>query len=486
MNYHNIYKRCLSVILLGGVSAVQAQKNIPFSNNFTTGTVYATVKNTNERITQTATIAFEPHAQPLETDVCIFIDPTHQFQSMIGFGGALTDAAAETFAKLPKSAQDSVINAYYDRENGIGYTLGRTTIGSCDFSSDSYTYVEDNDVSLKSFSIRHDEQYKIPLIKTVNAKLGGKLTLFASPWTPPAWMKDNNDLLHGGKLKKEYYPTWADYFVKFIRAYDAAGVLVWGVSVQNEPMAKQTWESCIFSAEDERDFIKNNLGPAFAKNHLFDKKIIAWDHNRDLAYQYASTILNDSAAAKYVWGIGYHWYEVWTKSAPLFNNIKMLHEAFPRVNLMFTEGCSERFNFDSLYSWRLGEYYANNILNDLNCGIRAWSDWNILVDQTGGPNHVGNFCFAPVIGDVTTGKLYFTNEYWYIGQFSKFIRPEARRVASSSNRDVLQTTAFINKNGKLAVVVLNMSDNAVDYHLWMQGRWAPLTAPAHSIETIVI
>ena len=486
MTYHHLSKLCISVIGAGLAGFTQAQKAIPFSRQFTTATVYSTVKNTDERITQTASITFELHAQPVETDVCIFIDPAHQFQSMIGFGGALTDAAAETFAKLSKAVQDSIINAYYDSKSGIGYTFGRTNIGSCDFSSDSYTYVDDNDISLKSFSIRHDEQYKIPLIKRVNAKLDGKLTLFASPWTPPAWMKDNNDLLHGGKLKKEYYQTWANYFVKFIKAYKAAGTPVWGVTVQNEPMAKQTWESCIFTAEEERDFIKTALGPAFARNHLFDKKIIAWDHNRDLAYQYASTILNDSAAAKYVWGVGFHWYETWTKSAPLYGNIKQLHEAFPNVNLLFTEGCIERFNFDNLNDWSLGERYADNILNDLNNGIRAWCDWNILVDQTGGPNHVGNFCYAPVVGDVNTGKIYFTNEYWYIGQFSKFIHPEARRVASVSNRDVLQTTAFINKDGKLAVVVLNRSDNEIAYHIWIQGRWAAVTAPAHSIETIVI
>ncbi|MDE1191970.1 MAG: glycoside hydrolase family 30 protein [Arachidicoccus sp.] len=492
MNYNKIHKFYLKLMLAGCTctSSLTAQKNnetgIPFANNFSGGIIYSTTKGTDERISQTATLNFVPYAQPLETDVCIFVDPSHQFQSIVGFGGALTDASAEVFAKLPKAAQDSIINAYYDSTSGIGYTFGRTNIGSCDFSSDSYSYVNDNDVSLRSFSVKHDEQYRIPLIKNVNKKLNGKLTLFASPWSPPAWMKDNNDLLHGGKLKKEYYQTWANYFVKFIQAYKVAGINIWGVTVQNEPMAKQIWESCNYSAEDERDFVKNALGPAFEKNNLSDKKIIVWDHNRDLAYQYASTILNDPQAAKYVWGVGLHWYETWTKSEPLFDNVKNLHEAFPDVNLLFTEGCKENFDFNNINDWRLGELYGNNILNDLNNGIRAWSDWNILLDQNGGPNHVHNYCYAPVIGDVNTGKIYFTNEYWYIGQFAKFIRPGARRIISSSNRNVLQTTAFLNKDGKIAIVVLNTGDQNIEYNLWIKQHCAKAVSKAHSIETIII
>lgn len=460
--------------------------NISFNMAGKKAIVYTTAEGTNERISPTDTISFEPQPQPLETDICVFVDPTHQFQKIIGFGGALTDASAETFAKMPKDIQDSILNAYYDTTSGIGYTFGRTNINSCDFSSDSYTYVKDNDTSLNSFSVKHDEQYKIPLIKRVDARLNGHLKLFASPWTPPAWMKDNNDMLHGGHLKKEYYDVWAKYFVKFIEAYKAQGINVWGVSVQNEPMAKQIWESCIFTTEEERDFIKEALGPAFDKAGMQGKKIIAWDHNRDLAYQYASTILNDSAAAKYVWGIGFHWYETWTKSSPLFNNIIRLHEAFPDVNLLFTEGCKEKFDFNKINDWSLGELYANNILNDLNNGITAYCDWNILVDQTGGPNHVGNFCFAPLVGDVNSGKLYFTNEYWYIGQFSKFIRPGARRISTTTNRDILQATSFINKNGKLATVVLNRTDKPISYHLWIKGQWAQVIAKSHSIATILL
>lgn len=448
--------------------------------------VYTTAKGTDLRISLSDTLKFEAHPQPKETDICVFIDPAHQFQTITGFGGALTDAAAETFAQLSPGLQDSVLQAYYNEQDGIGYTFGRTNINSCDFSSDSYMYVKDNDSSLRTFSVAHDEKYKIPLIKRVDQALDGHLKLFASPWSPPAWMKDNHDILHGGHLLPEFYPTWANYFVKFIQAYQEHGIDIWGISVQNEPMANQIWESCIYTAQQERDFIKNNLGPTLERNKMADKKIIAWDHNRDLLFQRASVLLNDPEAARYIWGIGFHWYETWTKSSPLYSNVKRVQEAFPRVNLLFTEGCKEAFDMNKIDDWSLGELYGDNLLNDLNNGITAYCDWNILLDQTGGPNHAGNFCFAPIIADLPHQQLHFTNEYWYIGQFSKFIRPDARRVSTSTNRDILQATSFINKDGQIAVIVLNRTDQTISYHLWLNGSWAPATARPHSISTTVI
>ncbi|TMI77745.1 MAG: glycosyl hydrolase, partial [Bacteroidetes bacterium] len=255
--------------------------------------VYTTADSTNYRLTATDTLSFADFDQPLETQPSIFIDASHQFQTFLGIGGALTDAAAETFAKLPADKQKELLDAYYDKNKGIGYSIGRTNINSCDFSSDMYTYVKDGDKELASFNISHDEKYKIPLIKKAMETSGGKLNLFVSPWSPPSWMKDNNDMLHGGKLKPEYYDTWANYYVKFIQAYQKENIPVWGLTVQNEPMAKQTWESCMYTAVEERDFIKNHLGPVLQKNNLSDKKLIAWDHNRDLLYQRASTIFND-------------------------------------------------------------------------------------------------------------------------------------------------------------------------------------------------
>ena len=457
-----------------------------YSQTQKTVTVYTTAKNTNYRISKTDSgLQFSDFGQPLETQICVFVDPTHSFQTLLGIGGAITDASAETFAKMPAKVQKQLLTAYYDKVNGIGYTLARTNIHSCDFSNASYTYVSDGDKELKTFSIDHDRQFRIPLIKQAIAATGGKLTLFVSPWSPPAWMKDNNSMIQGGKLLPQYRQSWANYFVKFINAYQKEGIPVWGLTLQNEPMAKQTWESCYFSAEDERDFIKTYLGPTLVKQGMSDKKLLAWDHNRDLIYQTARTILNDKEAAKYIWGIGYHWYETWTGSAMMFDNVRKVAETFPDKKLMFTEGCTDRFDSGRINEWALGEVYGHSMVNDFNNGTVGWTDWNILVDENGGPNHVGNFCFAPVIGDTKKGELTFTNSFYYIGHFSKFIRPGARRIISSSNRDMLETTAFKNIDGKIAVVVMNRSDKTVPYLLWMNNKAAKMESLPHSIATLV-
>ncbi|MDB5236080.1 MAG: glycosyl hydrolase [Hymenobacter sp.] len=448
--------------------------------------VYTTAQNTSLRLSAGTALNFEAAGQPLETQVCVFVDPNHSFQTMLGIGGAMTDAAAETFAKLPKAQQQEFMKAYYSPKDGIGYTLARTSIHSSDFSSGSYTYVADKDEALKTFSVKHDEQFRIPFIKQAMAAAGGKLTLYASPWSPPGWMKTTGEMLRGGKLLHQYRQAWADYYVKFIKAYEQQGIPIWGLSVQNEPMATQKWESCIFTGEEERDFIKGYLGPTLAKGGLGSKKLIAWDHNRDLMFQRASAVLDDPQAAKYVWGIGYHWYETWTGSGMLFDNVRRVHETYPDKNLLFTEGCLEKFELAQVNRWDLGEKYGMSMIGDFNAGTVGWTDWNVLLDETGGPNHVGNFCYAPIIGDTKAGKLIYTSAYYYIGHFSKFIRPGAKRVATASNRDALQTTAFRNPDGSVAVVVMNQTDKPLDFQLWLTGQGAKTTAAAHSIMTFVV
>ena len=447
--------------------------------------VYTTADNTSDKLSITDTVTFKHMGQPFETQVCVFVDPTKTFQTILGIGGALTDASAETFAKLPKDKQQELLKAYYDVNNGIGYTLARTNIQSCDFSSASYSYVKEGDKDLKTFSIDHDKQFRIPLIKQAIAAAGGKLTIFASPWSPSAFMKDNNDMLHGGKLKSEYYQSWANVYGKFINAYKKEGIPIWGITIQNEPMAKQTWESCIYTAEEERDFLKNYLGPTMQKNGLGDKKIIVWDHNRDLIYQRASTILGDPDAAKYAWGVGFHWYERWSGGDEVFDNVERVHESFPRKNLLFTEGCVDPFKLDEVNDWKLGERYGRSMIHDFNDGSVGWTDWNILLDETGGPNHVGNFCFAPVHAITKTGELIYTNSYYYIGHFSKFVRPGAKRISAAPSRSPLQATAFINKNGKVAVIVMNQTDQKIDYNLWIKGDAVQVTSLPHSIATLV-
>jgi glucosylceramidase len=468
-----------------GVQDTAGQREIDGKLDARAVTVHTTAENTNYRLSATETLAFKPMGQPLETQICVFVDPTKKFQTILGIGGALTDASAEVFAQLSRAKQQEFLTAQFDRNRGIGYTLARTNIHSCDFSSGSYTYVKEGDKALQSFSVDHDKKFRIPFIKQAQAAAGGKLTLFGSPWSPPAFMKSNNDMLHGGQLKPEFFQTWANYYAKFIKAYEREGIPVWGISIQNEPMATQKWESCIYSAEDERDFLKNYLGPTMRREGLGDRKIIAWDHNRDLIYQRVRTILSDPKAAQYVWGIGYHWYEPWSGGEQMFDNVRLVHETFPNKHLIFTEGTVDSFKAEDIHNWRLGEQYGRSMINDFNDGAVGWTDWNVLLDEHGGPNHVQNFCFAPVHADTKTGELIYTNSYYYIGHFSKFVRPGAKRIASSPSRSQLLSAAFLNPDGKVSVVVMNKSDKKVSYFLWLDGNAAEVSSLPHSIQTLV-
>lgn len=449
-------------------------------------TVYTTADSSSLRLSSSDSFQFNDMAQPLETQVMVFVDPTKTFQTYMGIGGAITDASAETFYKLPADKQQELLTAYFDSKNGIGYTVARTNMNSCDFSSDMYTYIKEGDTTLGSFNIDHDKKFKLPMIKAAMQTTGGKLNLFTSPWSPPAFMKSNNDMLHGGKLKPEYYQLWADYYAKFIKTYEQEGVKVWGLSIQNEPMATQKWESCIFTAEEERDFLKNNLGPTFKKQGLGDKKIIVWDHNRDIIYQRASTYFKDPEASQYIWGLGFHWYEDWSGGTPMYENIRRVQEAWPDKNIFFTEGCAESFDSTRYNAWSLGEEYGSSMIHDFNNGMVGFTDWNILLDQTGGPNHVGNFCFAPVHADTRTGQIIYTNAYYYIGHFSKFIQPGAKRITVSPSRSQLLATGFKNPDGSLAVIVMNNSNKDVPYYIWINGKAAAVNAKAHSISTLVL
>lgn len=175
-------------------TASKSQTSAEFSLDGRKLTVYTTADTADYRLKQTETgLAFSDFGQPKETQVCVFVDPTRTFQTFIGIGGAITDASAETFARLPKEKQEEILQAYYDPQKGIGYTLARTNIHSCDFSSGSYTYVKEGDKELSSFNIDHDKRYRIPMIKQAIAK-AGKLTLFASPWSPPGFMKDSTHM----------------------------------------------------------------------------------------------------------------------------------------------------------------------------------------------------------------------------------------------------------------------------------------------------
>ena len=486
-----ITKTFLLIICLtasAGVLAVDDGTSIagtPFSTTGKTIRVFQTAMGSDQRLAPAGSFSFSPGAQPTESEVSVFVNPARRFQTFLGIGGSLTDASAEVFAKLPQDKQAELLRAYYDPEDGIAYSLARTTIHSADFSSGSYTYIEEGDKELNTFSIEHDRQYRIPLIKRAIEAAGGKLLLYASPWSPPAFMKDSKNMLHGGKLLPEFRDSWAHYYTRFIKAYEAEGIPIWGITIQNEPMAVQIWESSVYTAEEERDFLRDHLGPVMEKEGLGAKNIIVWDHNRDLMSHRANTIFEDPEASKYAWGIGFHWYETWAGGESMYENLRNVAQSYPDKKILFTEGTVEKFTAERYQYWPNAERYGRSMINDFNAGTVGWTDWNILLDQTGGPNHVGNFCFAAIHGDTRTGELIYTPSYYYIGHFSKFIRPGAQRVSTTSSRSHILTTSFINEDGTIATVVMNQSDMEIKYNFMVGSAEAKLVIPAHSMQTLV-
>lgn len=379
----------------------------------------------------------------------INLDITKTYQSIIGFGGAFTEAAAYTYFQMSIDKRKEIINAYFG-EQGLNYNIGRVHINSCDFSLDNYTYVEDFDTELKTFNIEREYKYVIPMIKEAEKVAGKKIKLLASPWSPPAWMKSNNDMNHGGKLLSVYFQTWANYYVKFIDHFKEAGLEIFAVTVQNEPAAVQVWDSCIYTAEEERNFVRDYLGPTLKKHHP-EIKIIIWDHNRDVVIERADTVLKDQETRQYVWGTGVHWYV-----SEEFSNLSKVHKLHPDKHILFTEGCIEGGVKPN--SIETGERYARNMIGDISNFCEGYLDWNLVLNEIGGPNHVGNYCDAPIICDTSKNRLTYNSSYHYIGHFSKYIESGAKRIYSMSDTNELEHVAFLNPNGKIVLVVLNETE----------------------------
>lgn len=437
---------------------------------------FITSKNTKDRLSEK-----EPIIRQNKRDYQFKaeVDPSLEYQNMIGFGGAFTEAAAVTLSKMSSNLRDEVIKSYYDKEEGIGYNIGRVHIHSCDFALGNYTYVEEHDVELKTFNIDHDRELIIPLIEDAKKQSGEELTLLASPWSPPAWMKSNNMMNQGGYLLPEYYKSWADYFVKFIDAYEDAGINIWGLTVQNEPEAAQTWDSCIYTEEEERDFVRDYLGPSLHGAGYEDKKLLIWDHNRDVIVRRAKTILDDPEAAKYIWGTGFHWYV-----SEAFENIGKVHDLFPDKHLLFTEGCQE--GGVKLGAWFTGERYGRNMIGDINNWCEGYLDWNIVLDETGGPNHVNNLCDAPIICDTKTNELHYNSSYYYIGHFSKFVKAGAKRIFSDCSVEDISIVAFRNPDKKIIIIVMNEAEEHREISIKIESEYINMRLESHSIVTYIV
>ena len=437
--------------------------------------IYLTSKDTENRIKKIpeSEIIVNTNSE-LKT---IRLNKNRTKQSILGFGGAFTESSASIYNQLDLIKKNEIIEAYFG-EKGNKYNMGRTHINSCDFSLKNYAHCETEDEFLNDFSIERDKKMLIPLIKAALKKSINPIHLMASPWSPPAWMKTNNEMNHGGKLKEKYNNTWAEYYCKYIEFYEKDGIPIWGISVQNEPEAVQTWDSCLYTAEEERDFIKKFLGPALERYNYLHKKLIIWDHNRDVMVKRARTVLSDPDASKYVWGTGFHWY-----NGDHFDEVQKVHDEFPDKELIFTEGCQE--GGPHIGSWNLGERYATSIINDLNRWTVAWIDWNLILDERGGPNHVGNFCSAPIIVDTNKNELLYQSSYYYLGHFSRFFNRGDKIIECKNSTENLLALSAIDENQKITSTIMNKEEKSMHF-LYENGTNAKaLSIPPRSIMTLV-
>ncbi|MGN0478897.1 MAG: glycoside hydrolase family 30 beta sandwich domain-containing protein [Hominenteromicrobium sp.] len=399
-------------------------------------------------------------------------------QKWLGFGSALTDSAAYCYAQMPADKQAEIIRLFYSKKEGLGYDLGRMHIGSCDFATEEYAYTEPGDRDMKTFDLGQDRQYVLPMVKDIVAA-APELFLFASPWSPPYWMKSAGTVRFGGKLLDEWKTPWAEYVARYIESYAAEGISIPAMTVQNEPWAAQTWESCQYTAEEEAELIRDHLGPVMDA-HGLPMKIIIWDHNKERVYERACRTLKDPEVCSRVWGIGFHWY-----SGDHFDGLKLTHETFPDKVLIETEYCLGLNRNGGVSGGALR--YAREILNNMNSGMSAAVDWNLLLDQTGGPYHYRyTGCAAPVMVNTDTKEIEIQPMYYGVAHFSKYIPQGSTCLATSSFDREVSLTAFERPDGKVAVVVINEAETEKSAFLRMADHTAPLVLEPRSVTTLVI
>lgn len=437
--------------------------------------------------------ALEYGAETPMTERCVVnLYEEVKYQEILGFGAAITESSAYNYSLLSPENKKRFLELYYSREKGIGYNFGRTHINSCDFGPEYYCYVEEGDETLESFSIDRERKYILPMLKDILAFCEQELILFASPWSPPAYMKDNGSPYKGGSLKEEYKHLWARYYARYIKAFAAEGVTISAISVQNEPKASQTWESCFYSAEDEREFIQQHLAPVLDEEGLGHIKIIIWDHNKERVYDRARDIFTSEFVKERVWAVGHHWY-----SGDHFEGPRLVHEQFGKV-LISSENCGDIHTDPHA----LAERYGRELLGNLNNFMGAYCDWNILLDENGGPYHNriakdvivngvvlesrSRGCHAPVLYNTKQEELVVTPIYYYIGHFSKFIQRGAKRIATTTFRSDVPVCGFENPDGSLLLVVQNCSAEEMTVNLRHQNCITPCTLAPRSITTVIL
>ena len=402
--------------------------------------------------------------------------PDVTYQKFRGFGGAITDSAAYMYAQLNAEQKKHLLDTYF-KKDGMGYRYVRISIDSCDFSLAHYEADGDeSDANFEKFSFDRVKQYILPMLRDAEAAYGGKLEIMLAPWSPPAYMKTTGERNHGGKLKPEYYTRWAEYICRYIEEYKRRGFAVTMLTLQNEPKAVQTWDSCIWTAAEERDYLRDYLHPALVRHGLKEVKLYIWDHNKERAFEWAQTIL-DARTRPLIDGVALHWY-----SGDHFEALRMIRERYPEQHLITSETCIEFRVYGTGTTLFNAQKYAHDVIGNCNEGLDLFFDWNLLLNEEGGPNHVGNFCDAPFLYHRDTKELTESQILAYLQHITVAARPGAVRIGFTRYTDKLEVTAFREDN-TVRCVLLNRTDEALPAYLRIGDACAAVTCPPQSIAT---
>ena len=442
--------------------------------------------------------------------VTIKLLPDEKFQTITGFGGSFTESSAYLLNALSREKRNQVIEAYFG-EDGARYSLTRTHMNSCDFSLSNYSYAPiPGDTQLKRFSIEEDKNDLIPMIKDAMNVSEEGFKILSSPWTAPPWMKDNNSYV-GGKLLPKYYDTWALFFSKYLQAYKAEGIDIWGFTVENEPLGNSNnWDSMHFTAAEMTNFVKNHLGPRLEQDAP-NVKILGYDQNRDEELKHwVDVMYENNESSKYFDGTAVHWYASTFDYFP--NALQYAHSKAPNKHLIQSEACVDseipKWKNDDWYwekkatdwgwDWAAPENkhlhpkyapvnrYARDIIGCMNNWVDGWIDWNMVLNKQGGPNWFENWCVAPVIVDPESDEVYVTPIYYTMSHFSKFVRPGAIRIGFESSDNSLMSTAFTNPDGSSVVVLFNESGNPKNVNLKVADKSIIFSIEDKAIQTILI
>ena len=397
----------------------------------------------------------------IKTNNTIEILDNKKITKFYGFGSAITESSGFNYDKLSIDNKKKFINDYFGK-NGLNYNYGRISIGSNDFSLNSFSYAKK--INLSDFNINQDKKYVIPFLNDILNKK--KISLIASPWSPPKMYKRLPILRWGIKLAKKHYENYSLYLLRFIDEYKKLGIKIDYLTMQNEPMARQRWESCKFTILEQKEFIYNYL-----MDKLKDTKILLWDHNKDNLFNIINELYIDNDV---IAGVAFHYY-----TGHCFDELKKLREKYPDKLLINSEMCCGYSKYNEKEWLSAAEYYLRDIIGDMNAGVNAYLDWNILLDEYGGPTHSKNYVKSASIR--VNDNYIKTPIYYYLYHVSHFISNECIIIDNKNNTN-LKVVGFKSKD-KLSVILMNNSNQSIEYNLLLKKNTIYDKINAHSIIT---